>query len=165
MVLNITIPVGRKNKPDIKLKNKPIKKIETDLLTRLIVSEAGNQPIEGQQAIANVVMNRKKSQLPYLFGGKKKSITNIISAPNQFESYENNKINEVDRSSEAYKIAYEIADKAINNKLEDVTDGATHFINPKLQMESGRQLPSWYYDLEKKGVIGDHEFFYEGIKQ
>ena len=163
MVLNVTlkVPMKKKEGPDIKLKNKPIKKIETDLLTRLIVAEAGNQPIEGQQAVANVVMNRKKSQLPYLSGGKKKSITNIISAKNQFEAYGNNKINEVDRSSESYKIAYDIADKAINNKLEDLTDGATHFINTNIVLERSGKLPSWYYNLKPKLKIGDHEFLRE----
>jgi len=165
MVLNITIPVGRKPEPDIKIKKKPTRKIDEDLLTRLIVAEAGNQPEQGKIAVANVVMNRLNSPLPYLTGGKKRTISNVIQNKNAFESYTNKTLFDVKKDSADYKEANVIAKKAIEGSLEDVTKGATHFINPKVVMDRGDKLPSWYYDLEKKGVIGDHEFFYEGVKQ
>ena len=156
--------------PDIKLKEKPVKKIEEELLTRLIVAEAGIEDTKGRIAVANVVMNRLSSPLSYLSGGKdnKKSISNVIQYPNAFESYTNNNMfNEefVDTKSDVYKEARVIAKKAISGELPDVTDGATHFLNPDVVLNKEGKLPSWYYNLEKKMTIGNHEFLYEGIKK
>lgn len=169
MALDITIPAGKKQEgPDIKLKKKPTEKIEENLLTRLIVAEAGNQSTKGRVAVANVVMNRLNSPLSYLSGGKgKKSIANVIQNPNAFESYTNeNMFNEdfVDPTSDVYKEANFIAKKAISGELPDITQGATHFINPNVVIKREGKLPSWYYNLEKKLTIDDHEFLYEGIR-
>ena len=150
---------------DIKIKKKPLKKIEEDLLTRLIVAEAGNQPEEGKIAVANVVMNRLKSPLPYLTRGGKRTISNVIQNPNAFESYTNKKMFDVQKDSAEYQEANIIAKKAIQGDLNDVTNGANHFLNPKVIIDRGDNLPSWYYNLEKRGIIGDHEFFYEGIRR
>ena len=167
MALNVTlkVPYTKKGKQSIMMKEKPVAKMELDLLTRLIVAEAGNQPVEGQQAVANVVMNRLNSPLPYLSGGKERNILNVIQNKNAFESYTNKKVFEVDPTGEQYKIANDIAKKAIEGKLKDNTKGATHFINPNIVMSRSGKLPSWYYDLESRGKIGDHEFFYEGIRK
>tara|TARA_R100001510_G_C7528430_1_gene120898 strand:- start:81 stop:578 length:498 start_codon:yes stop_codon:yes gene_type:complete len=165
MALNVTLKVPYKEGPDTKIKKKPVKKIEEDLLTRLIVAEAGNQPEEGKIAVANVVMNRLNSPLPYLTRGGKRTISNVIQNPNAFESYTNKKMFDVQKDSVEYQEANLIAKKAIQGDLDDVTNGATHFLNPKVIMDRGDNLPSWYYNLEKRGIIGDHEFFYEGIRK
>ena len=182
MVLNITIPVGKNNMPDgpdIKLKKKPTpsRQIEEDLLTRLILGEAGTESLKGKIAVANVVMNRlnhPKSYLNTVEGNK--SITSVITKSGtnskgqmvyQFESYGNdNMFNKdfVDPESEAFKEANFIAKKAISGELPDITGGSTHFLNPDVTIEREGKLPDWYYNLEKKVTIGGHEFLYEGVR-
>ena len=110
-------------------------------------------------------MNRLKSPLPYLTRGGKRTISNVIQNPNAFESYTNKKMFDVQKDSAEYQEANIIAKKAIQGDLNDVTNGATHFLNPKVIIDRGDNLPSWYYNLEKRGIIGDHEFFYEGIRR
>lgn len=56
---------------------------EKHLLARLICMEAGSEPFEGQQAVAEVVLNRLHS------GRFQSSIYNVIHAPDQFPSVPN----------------------------------------------------------------------------
>jgi len=51
---------------------------EKNLIARLICMEAGSEPFEGQQAVAEVILNRLAS------GRFQSSIRNIIYAPEQF---------------------------------------------------------------------------------
>ena len=53
---------------------------EKVLIAKLICMEAGGEPFEGQQAVAEVILNRLAS------GDFQSSIHNIIHAPGQFAS-------------------------------------------------------------------------------
>ena len=143
MALDVTIPAGKKimtEGPDIIMKEKPTDKIkvasETDMLARVIWAEARGEDEEGQKAVANVVLNRLK-QNPKRYG---KTIRQIITKPNQFESYSNSDSRKKMMSNDIigtpeYDKAYEIASQAIAGKLEDNTGGANIFYNPSNMQE------------------------------
>ena len=54
---------------------------ERDLIARTIVGEAAGQPFAGQQAVANVILNRVRSGK---YGG---SVADVLFAPQQFEPW------------------------------------------------------------------------------
>ena len=69
-------------KPEVELRYPDITltAAETDLLARMVWVEAQGEPIEGQQAVAEVVLNRlKSSRFPNTLKG-------VIYAENQFRS-------------------------------------------------------------------------------
>ncbi|HUV85138.1 MAG TPA: cell wall hydrolase [Methanosarcinales archaeon] len=139
MALDITIPVRKRQEqegPDIKIKEKPVDKIkiasETDMLARAIWAEARGEDEEGQKAVANVIMNRIK-QKPTFYGD---TVYKVVTKPYQFESYTNKDTRKKMMSNDIittdeYKKAYSIASKAIKGELEDNTNGANLFYNPK----------------------------------
>lgn len=85
-------------------------------LSRVISAEAGNQPLEGQIGVGNVVLNRMSSEE---FSGQE-SVYDVIFAKNQFDVVVNGMI---------YMEPNESAIIAAKLALEgfDVTDGATFF--------------------------------------
>lgn len=111
---------------------------ETDLywLSRVIYAEAGNQSLEGQIAVGNVVLNRMADER---FVGQD-TIYDVIFAKNQFEVVSNGMI---------YMEPGEDAVIAAKLALEgyDVSSGATYFAT--FDFGEGYECLSW---------IGDHCF-------
>ena len=107
---------------------------EINLLVRLICMEAGSEPFDGQQAVAEVVLNR-------LYSGKfQNSVYNIIHAPDQFPSAER-----LDLAEPTYS-QYKAVEQALNGPYvlpDDVHFFAKFKVNDKL----------W-------GKIGSHYFCY-----
>lgn len=68
-------PAEQSRYPDLELTQE-----ERDLLAKLICREAASEPFEGQQAVAEVVLNRLAS------GRFQSTVYNIIHAPGQFPS-------------------------------------------------------------------------------
>lgn len=111
---------------------------ETDLywLSRVIYAEAGNQSLEGQIAVGNVVLNRVASEE---FDGQD-TIYDVIFAKNQFEVVANGMI--YMEPSESAVIAAKIALEGC-----DVASGATYFAT--FDFGEGYECVVW---------IGDHCF-------
>ena len=109
---------------------------ERNLLAKLIYMEADSEPFEGQQAVAEVVLNRLAS------GRFQNSIHNIIHAQDQFPSAKYLYKAKPDYSQ------YKAVDQALNGPYvlpEDVVHFATYRTNDNV----------W-------GQIGGHIFCYQG---
>ncbi len=127
---------------------------DRDIVARTIVGEAANQPFEGQQAVAAVILNRLRS------GKYGASISDVVFAPSQFEPWQTRKaeLNALTPDNPAYGRAVQALDAAA---LKDNTGGATHFLEPTIVRERrGGTLPAWAQGPSTQ--IGAHLFFSPG---
>ena len=120
----------------------PVAEGEEELLVRLVIAESGNQPYEGQVAVAQVVCDR-------YVAGYGDSITDVIYAKNQFATPYSKDISVYPLASEAvHAVLYEGERAFIETTL--------FFCNP------GRSSPSaleWMRTKPYIGTIADHEFY------
>lgn len=128
--------------------------VNIDTVARTLYGEARNQGAEGQQAVANVIMNRlaKKSwygATPY----------GVCMKPGQFSCWnpgDPNKpvITHVTADDAIFAQCLDIAAQAVDGRLPDITDGATHYkvVGTKASWDKGDVLVPCK-------VIGQHEFF------
>ena len=120
----------------------PVAEGEEELLVRLVIAESGNQPYEGQVAVAQVVCDR-------YVAGFGDSITDVIYAENQFATPYSKDISVYPLASEAvHAVLYEGERAFIETTL--------FFCNP------GRSNPSalkWMRTKPYIGTIADHEFY------
>lgn len=128
---------------------------DRDLIARTIIGEAANQPFTGQQAVANVILNRLRSGR---FGG---SVADVVTAPYQFEPWQTRRgeLEAIRPDSPAYARATQAIDAALSG---DVTGGATHFLEPNIVRQRGTYknpngLPDWAQGPSVP--IGNHLFF------
>ena len=124
---------------------------DRDTMIRTVYGEASNQAPIGQQAVANVILNRARmaGTSPEYEARKK----------NQFEPWWNAsaraRMEALSPDSPAYQRASAAVDAALTG--EDPTRGATHFYSPSVQAKLGRRMPSW--DTGEGEMIGTHRFF------
>jgi N-acetylmuramoyl-L-alanine amidase len=141
-------------------------------LVATVWGEARGQPVQGQQAVAHVVLNRAAARTPsgrpQWWGG---SIEEVITKPWQFSCWDDTDPNAPgcrdlrDRllrgpqaalsASEAQAYA---AALAVLNGAPDPTGGATHYFNPK----AVKRPPKWADGKEPDVIIGAHHF-YRGV--
>lgn len=127
---------------------------DRDVIARTIVGEAANQPFEGQQAVAAVILNRLRSGK---YGG---SISDVVFAPAQFEPWQTRKaeLSALTPDNPAYGRAVQALDAATT---QDNTGGATHFLEPTIvRQRRGGTLPAWAQGPSTQ--IGNHLFFNPG---
>ena len=102
-----------------------------DIMARLIWGEAEGEGATGMQAVGNVVMNRVDADSKYGADAQ-----DIIMEQNQFSSISDPKRLEammnLSLDNPEYIQALEISKKFLAGELEDITNGATHFYNPKI---------------------------------
>jgi hypothetical protein len=126
---------------------------QRDLLIRTIIGEAAAEPFMGQQAVANVVLNRLQA------GRYGDSLEDVIFAKSQFEpwSTRRDELLSIPRTSDPYRTA----DMAVEAALRgDVTGGATHFYAPGVMADRGG-APSWAQAMFNNGTamtINGHVF-------
>lgn len=126
---------------------------QRDLLIRTIIGEAASEPFAGQQAVANVILNRANS------GRYGNSVADVILAPNQFEpwSTRKNELLAIPQTSNTYQTAALALDAALKG---DQTGGATHFFSREVMNDRGG-APDWYTRTQGNGSwrdIGGHVF-------
>lgn len=129
---------------------------ERDYLIRTVVGEAASEPMEGQQAVANVVLTRVKN-------GWGKSVKDVVLAPWQFEPWmtKADQLMKLSPSSPEYRKAAIAVDVALAGG-NDPTKGADHFLNPEIvRQRTGGRLPSWAQG-QPTLTIGGHAFFASG---
>ena len=124
-----------------------------DILARTIWGEARGQSLKGQEAVANVVMNRVRKRRPR-WG---MTVEKVCRAPYQFSCWNNNdpnlaKLMRVDASNKAFAICLDVARRAVNGDLQDHTSGSTHYHTIGVS-------PSWSVGQTPVVKIGDHLFF------
>lgn len=122
----------------------PVAEGEEELLVRLVIAESGNQPYEGQVAVAQVVCDR-------YVAGFGDSITDVIYAENQFATPYSKDISVYPLASEAvHAVLYEGERAFIETTL--------FFCNPSRSSASGL---AWMRTKPYIGTIADHEFYGE----
>jgi spore germination cell wall hydrolase CwlJ-like protein len=142
-------------------------------LTLTVYGEVGevrnNQ--EDIKAVANVIMNRVRSDNPYF----PNTVCQVVLKKNQFEPLAEGKklryhtlsaIMDVTRfrippniNKDMFWTIYRVAVLAYHGKLEDNTNGAIGFYAPKAQKKLKRNKPAFAKKLQLVAVVGDHEFY------
>ena len=123
-------------------------------LATAIYFEARNQPLEGQVAVAQVILERRDDP------NYPDTVCGVVTAGGEhrnkcaFSFYCDGKPEKI-VDEKAFFIAKSIAWNALNGHIKDVTGGyATHYHANYVQ-------PSWAVVLKPTKVIGDHIFYRE----
>ena len=142
---------------------------EAFCLAENIYYEARSEDIKGQYAVASVTLNRANdSRFPNTICGvvKQTSISRISKkAVCAFSWYcENDRkgkeipvrnkdgsVNQV--VVDQFQVASMIAITTLAGRVEDNTDGATHFHNPNVSS------PSWRHEMKRTLRVGNHDFY------
>lgn len=109
---------------------------EMDLMAKLIWLEAQSEPFEGQQAVAEVILNR------YVSGHFQNSIRGIIYADDQFEA-----VKDMDKAEPTYT-QYKAIDRALNGPYVlpiDVVFYATFSVNNRVWGQIGSHIFCYSY--------------------
>lgn len=122
----------------------PVAEGEEELLVRLVIAESGNQPYEGQVAVAQVVCDR-------YVAGYGDSITDVIYAKNQFAKPYAKDISD-------YPLASEAVHAVLYEGERVFTETTLFFCNPD---KSSASALEWMRTKSYIGTIADHEFYGE----
>ena len=124
-----------------------------------IYHEAKNQPMVGQIAVAQVVMNRvNDSRYPdNVCDVVKQGLTykngKVVLGKCQFSWYCDGKKDDVDKKSEKWRNSLRYASMVITNRITlDVTEGATHYHATYVR-------PAWARTKTKTVRINRHIFY------
>ncbi|MGE4276807.1 MAG: cell wall hydrolase [Lawsonibacter sp.] len=110
-------------------------------LSRVIYAESGNQPLEGQIAVGNVVMNRIASPI------YPNSVEGVLAQKNQFSTYKSGAL--ASRSPNASSVV--AAKLVLDGGVVEETEGALYFDS---------NTNSWAArNKECVAVIGNHKFY------
>lgn len=139
----------------------PAEKIspDVDVLARTIWGEARGQNYVGMQAVANVIINRRNYVRKYPWYAVRwgSGIAGICKWPWQFSVWNKSdpnyqKIQAVTDSDPQFRTALEIAQKAADGTLVDITDGSTYYHTKAI-------LPKWAENAVATATIGTHKFY------
>lgn len=123
---------------------------EIDITARTLWGEARGEGVTGMQAVANVIRNRVNG-LKW-FGSTFKE---VCLKPRQFSAWEDlnrPKMLAVDTSDKQFAAAVDIATRAVNGTLPDITGGANHYHAVGVK-------PSWADTSKRTAIIGRHIFY------
>lgn len=120
---------------------------EQDCLANTVYFESGLEPLEGQVAVAEVVLNRMRS------GRYPTTICGVVLQPAQFSYVRGGRIPRVDRSSEMWRRAVGVA--------RMVQAGASARLLPEetLWYHADYVAPAWGPRLNRITKIGLHIFY------
>lgn len=123
-----------------------------DTLARTIWGESRGESKKGQEAVANVVMNRARN--PRWWG---RDVVTVCTKPWQFSCWNpdtaaRRQLLAVTESNAQFRSALQIADRALAGSLADHTQNADHF-----HTHSAR--PLWSNGRRPTVSIGGHRFF------
>ena len=127
--------------------------VNDEILAATLVGEAASEGVKGMIAVMNVIANRARLQHIPLDQAYR-----VALQPMQFSMWNgksNKSIETIQKAkqSKAWPIALKIVQKAKLGKLEDITDGATYYFNPKLAQ------PNWANKFVRTNTIGNHVFY------
>ena len=119
---------------------------EQHCLAGAVYFEARGEPLEGQLAVAEVVLNRAAS------GKYPSSICGVVKQPWQFSFVRNGRFPRIDKGSEAWRKAVAIAEIARRNLADKVDEDV-------LWYHATYVSPSWGRRLNRVTQIGAHIFY------
>jgi len=129
---------------------------EATILALTIFGEARGEPVEGQIAVGCVVRNRMVR--------RNQNVHDVVLAPLQFSCWNNpDYLFSVWRNSyglppferKILSQCHWIAEGILGNIILDNTNGADHYINPRLIKKRVR----WLFKMRKVARIGRHVFY------
>lgn len=134
---------------------------DSEIMFLTIIGEARGEPIEGQVAVANVILNRSKV--------RKLSIKDVCLQEKQFSCWNTNDPNRLKLTNLAsriqegsyvipeYKQVQWVVEGAIENKLKDNVNGRDHYMTTVLFISAKK--PSWANKPKGQVLrIGNHVF-------
>ena len=121
----------------------------TDLqcLSEALYFEARGEGVQGQQAVAEVILNRVDSR------GFPSTVCGVVNQPAQF-SYTIGGRKRITNKA-AYLRARDIAQAALSGAPRNLTGGATYFHTPAVR-------PAWSHRFQRTVQIGAHIFYRSG---
>lgn len=137
--------------------------LDIDTLARTIYGEARGEDRQSKIAVACVILNRvqQRKQCGYrnIDGRKIPTIAATCLKPWQFSCWNEKDPNrkvilKVTPANKIFAECLEIAQKAYDCRLQDITSGATHYYNPR-----GCEKPRWAEGKKPCAVVGKHLFF------
>ena len=128
--------------------------VDIDILTRTIYGEARGEPLEAQEGVAAVVMNRVHSATTW-WG---RDVMSVCLWPYQFSCWNSGDPNRATilkarRGAGAFLDCQVIAWRATRGVLDDPTGGATHYHTV------GITLPDWAGSMEQSVQLGRLVFY------
>ena len=123
-----------------------------DALARTLWGESRGEGRKGMEAVAATVMNRVRDPRRW-----PNNVTAVVKQPRQFSAWNASDPNRplMQRVTEAdrhFRMALEIAERALEGTLKDPTNGANHFHTHAVS-------PSWSRGKQPVKIIGNHRFF------
>lgn len=119
---------------------------ERECLAVAVYFEAQGEPIEGQLAVAEVVLNRAAS------GEYPKSICEVVTQPAQFSFVRDGDFPAIDRRSHAWRKAVAVARIAAENLADTLSSDV-------LWYHADYVAPGWGRRLDRVTQIGAHIFY------
>jgi hypothetical protein len=124
-----------------------------DVLARTLWGEARSESTTGREAVANVVINRVRSQVSW-WGT---TIESVCRAPKQFSCWNAGdpnrpKLEKVDCGDKVFAECLQIARRAANGSLPDITHGSKHYHTRNIR-------PSWLTAQKPVLELGNHLFY------
>jgi spore germination cell wall hydrolase CwlJ-like protein len=136
---------------------------DLSILARTLWGEAESEGKQGQIMVANALINRVRISMekPHWWGC---TVAEVCLKPYQISSWLPNstrrpKMMAVTEADPNYAQCLEIAREAIAGTLEDLTNGATSYLNPKTILDAGGQLPSWATEENQRAQYLHHTFY------
>jgi N-acetylmuramoyl-L-alanine amidase len=134
---------------------------DLDVLARTIWGEAWIDGYDGMQAVANVIMNRyEKGRSNSAYASRwGRTVAEVCQKPWQFSVWNENdpsreRILNVDISNDYFVQALNIAELALNGRLNDITGGADHY-------HADYVAPYWRDAMNRTTTVKTHLFYKE----
>lgn len=126
---------------------------QASCMASAIYHEARDQPVQGQIAVAQVILNRaakRKLTVCEVIMQRKQFSFTLIPYSTRLSEFKST----TGKDSKAKIVAVNIALQSMNNNFKGIVNGATHYYNP------AKANPKWSKSFKNKLVIGDHKFVY-----
>ena len=136
--------------------------VQEKCLATMIYGEARGEALLGKVAVAYTAVNR----------AAKKTVCAVVLAPKQYSIFNNNpklqavalnpKVapplkNIIDVASWNQSVG--VASAVFRGNIPDPTDGATHYLAPKVMRSKKFRYPRWSKEYTQVAVIDNHHFY------
>lgn len=131
-------------------------------LATMVYGEARGEPELGQVAVAYTAINRATNS----------TVCDVVLAPKQYSVFNDNpalvavaKNPRIDLKHagqvdvESWKLAIKVARLVIRKKVQDPTQGSTHYLAPAAMDALGYEYPRWSKEYMMTAVIFNHQFY------
>lgn len=126
--------------------------LECVVLAEAIYHESRGEPVEGQIAVAHVILNRVNS--PYW----PDTILEVVYNNCHFSYVCDGSLERGVSDLDSFDKAVTLASDVMNGVHDDPSNGADHYFNPK----KTKFVPDWSFSYSRVATIGNHVFHKRG---